>query len=81
MITLESFKELMGVDKLTFNQYTEGKRAIADVKGIRVIAALNFDASKPAYLRKGLTDEKGNVLDAEAWLLFNAKDAIASFTI
>ena len=46
-----------------------------------LIVAHKFDEKKPAFLKKGLEDAKGNMLDAEAYVLFNAKDAIRSFTL
>lgn len=81
MIPLNEFKELMNVKEITFNQYTEEKRAFANVRGIKVIVAKNFDEKKPAYLKKGLEDKDGKILDPEAYVIFNAKDAIRSFTL
>lgn len=78
---LEAFKELMGVETIEFNQYTEGKRMIADVKGVRVVMSSKFDKAKPAYIKKGLSDEQGNVINPDVWVLFNQKDAIATVTL
>lgn len=81
MISLQDFKEMLDVETIEFNQYTEGKHAFGTAKGIKIIVAHKFDENKPAYLKKGLEDAKGNMLDAEAYVLFNAKDAIRSFTL
>jgi hypothetical protein len=81
MISIQDFKEMLDVETIEFNQRTEGKHAYANVKGINIIVAHNFDESKPAYLKKGLEDAKGNTLDAEAYVLFNVKDAIRTFIL
>ena len=80
MTPYQDFKEMLDVKEITFNQFNKDKHPIAVVKGITIIVAHNFDVKKPAYVKKGLTDANGNMLNAEAYLLFNAKDAIASFT-
>lgn len=81
MTPYQDFKEMLGVNEITFNQFNKDKHSVAVVKGISIIVAKNFDAKKPAYVKKGLTDVNGNMLNADAYLLFNAKDAIASFTL
>lgn len=81
MIALQDFKDMLEIDTIDFNQYTEGKHAFGTAKGIKIIVAHKFDEKKPAFLKKGLEDAKGNMLDAEAYVLFNAKDAIRSFTL
>lgn len=81
MTPYQDFKEMLDVKEITFNQFNKDKHSIAVVKGITIIVAKNFDAKKAAYVKKGLTDVNGNMLNADAYLLFNAKDAIASFTL
>jgi hypothetical protein len=76
MISLKDFKEMLDVETIELDQYTVGKHPFGTVKGIKIIAAHSFDEKKPAFLKKGLEDGKGNTLDAEAYVLFNAKESI-----
>ena len=62
---LESFKELMGVETIEFNQYTEGKRMIADVKGVddhpeKYVVLLGLILSIPTdWKYSGYSDDYG----------------------
>ena len=81
MIALQDFKDMLEVKTIKFDQFTEGKHASGTCKGIKIIVSHKFNENKPAFLKKGLEDAKGNVLDKEAYVMFNAKDAIRSFTL
>ena len=70
MITLENFKEELGIKSIPLAKYSEGKRAFAEIKvgseSLFIYLKEGTDTKKPLFVTN---NEKG-------WFIHNAKEAL-----